>query len=122
MNYFKKNYVDKGWIQIKINKKLHKELFPLRKLKWYKKPEYWVHPKSGRGNIIWLKPLTYKAVVMIGFPVFLLLFGLWNIKDAIKEYKELFNQKKYGSFYTDSFSINILPNGLKYETMGDKCD
>ncbi|MNK57572.1 hypothetical protein D3C87_766310 [compost metagenome] len=46
---------------------------------------------------------SYAAIILttILFPILILFAGLSNFKEAIKEMKELYNEKKYGQFSSD---------------------
>lgn len=48
--------------------------------------------------------LPAKILITILFPVYLLLYGISNFNDLIKEIKRGYNQKKYGSFVSDSIT------------------
>lgn len=97
--YVYKNPLEQGYTQFKITKKEHNELFQYRKKTWVNKFEYYYK----NNHIIIHQFVNPLAIIfsVIAFPVFILIHGFGNIKELLKEYKGLFNQKKYGSFSGD---------------------
>jgi len=81
-NYEYKNPIDQGYKQFHLTKSQHNKLFEHRQIKWHDKYEYYYNDKE----IIMHNYNNWKS----------------NIKETISDYKELFNQKKYGSFVSDS--------------------
>jgi len=45
--------------------------------------------------------LFWKVVITIGFPVVVLGYGIFNFKEVLKEYHELYNEKRLGHFSCD---------------------
>jgi len=106
--YIYKNPIDNGFKQFKLTKQQHNKLFIYRQIKWHDKYEYYYNDRC----ILLHKFDNWKFMVLstILFPLLLsmtvIMEGLKNIKEIIIEYKELYNQKKYGSFSTDSIEKN----------------
>lgn len=102
--YIYKNPLDNGYKKFKLSKKTHNKLFKYRQIKWIDKYEYYYNDKQ----IIFHK--FYNPLVIIFntllFPVSVLLYGIMNFKECWLDLKKTYNQKKYGSFSSDS-----IPNG-----------
>ena len=99
-NYEYKNPIDQGYKQFHLTKSQHNKLFEHRQIKWHDKYEYYYNDKE----IIMHNYNNWKSITLytLAFPILLIYHGLSNIKETISDYKELFNQKKYGSFVSDS--------------------
>lgn len=97
--YIHKNPLEQGYKQFKLTEKQHNKLFPKRQIKWNDKYEYYYNDQG----IVLQRYGNWKAVIVVTilFPIYLLLEGLSNYKELIKEYKGMYNQKKYGSFTSD---------------------
>ncbi len=89
-----------GYKQFKLTKKQHNKLFKYRQIKWRDRYEYYYNDKY----ILLYRFTNWKAIILITllFPVILLLEGLLDYKETIKDYKGMYNQKKYGAFSSDS--------------------
>lgn len=107
----------KGMTQFYLTRKQHNSLFEYRQMKWYHKYEYFYND-----NIIimhrYRNMLGIITQVML-FPVVVLAEGFGEFGEIIKEYKKLFNQKKYGSFTSDSVwkspkTDNMFGNIMSY--------
>lgn len=98
-DYVYQSPIDKGYKQFKLTKKEHNKLFKRRKKKWCDRYEYYYNDRA----IILRRFCNLQGIIfeIILFPVHLLLHGLFNFKEIIREYRGLFNQKKYGSFSSD---------------------
>jgi len=98
-NYIYKNPLDKGYKQFYLTKKQHNKLFEYRQIKWHDKYEYYYNDK----HILLHKFCNWKGILFttIILPVIVLYEGVSNFKEIMIEYKELFNQKKCGSFSGD---------------------
>jgi hypothetical protein len=98
--YQYKNPIDQGYKQFNLTKKQHNELFPYRKKTWLVKYEYYYN----QYEILLHKFATIPAIILetLLFPVNVLICGLADIKDLIKDVKGLYRPKKYGSFVGDS--------------------
>lgn len=98
----KYNYVsplEQGYKQFKLTRKQHNKLFKRRKKKWYDKYEYYYDEYAVMLHKFRnLQGIIFQTII---FPVYLLLYGLFHFKEIIREYKGLYNQKKYGSFSSD---------------------
>ena len=102
--YVYENPINQGYKQFKLTKKQHNYLFPNRKKVWKNKFEYYYNDN----NII-LHLFASKRVIIantIMFPTIVLINGLGEIKEIIKTFKGLYQQKKYGSFSGDSIWSN----------------
>jgi len=101
-NYKYKNPLDDGYKQFKLTKKQHNKLFKYRQIKWCDRYEYYYNEQE----IIMHRYVNLMAIIIetLLFPIYVLLHGFVNIKELNKEYKEIFNQKKYGAFVGDSIS------------------
>jgi hypothetical protein len=103
-NYIYKNPLENGYKQFKLTRKQHNELLKRRKFRWTDKYEYFYN-----NNNILIHEFTNfptKILMTFIFPIILLLEGIVNIKEITGEYKGLYNQKKYGSFCSDSIPSN----------------
>lgn len=96
-NYIYKSPLEQGYKQFKLTKKQHNKLFKNRLIKWCDRYEYYYN----NNEVILHRFGNWKAIIIqtILFPVYLLLYGYIDIKD---EFKEIYNQKKYGAFLSDS--------------------
>ena len=98
--YIYRNPLDQGYKQFKLTKKQHNKIFEHRQIKWHNKYEYYYNDRK----ILLYKFYNWKVIIFstIIFPIFILIGGLINFKEIIDDYKRLYNQKKYGSFSSDS--------------------
>lgn len=94
--------VETGHKQFNLTRKQHNELFPNRKLRWSDRYEYYYNER----HVIMhnFTNIRAKTLMTILFPFMLLIHGVVNYKEIIGEYKELYNEKKYGSFVSDHAS------------------
>lgn len=94
--YVYTNPLDDGYKQFKLTKKQHNSLFKYRQIKWHDKYEYYYDEH----HIILHRFINIYGIALYSllFPAMVLLEGFANIKGVLKEYKEMYNQKKYGSF------------------------
>lgn len=99
MSYVYKDPLKNGYKQFRLTRKQHNKLFEYRQLKWFYKYEYYHNDES----IIMHRFYNIFGIVenTLLFPLYILLEGLKNIKEVSTEFKQLFNQKKYGSFSGD---------------------
>lgn len=98
--YIYKNPLENGYKQFKLTTKQHNSLFPNRPKKWYNKFEYYYNDKR-----IILHKFSNKLAIFLNtllFPIYLLIHGLIKFKEIKNELKELYNQKKYGTFSSDN--------------------
>lgn len=97
--YTYENPLDKGYKQFKLTKQQHNKIFKYRQLKWFDKYEYYYNNHT----IIIHRFCNLKGIIIntLLFPVYILTHGLLNFKELLREFKELYNQKKYGSFTSD---------------------
>lgn len=97
--YVYKNPLEQGYKQFKLTKKQHNKLFTKRQIKWNDKYEYYFNDQG----VVLQRYGNWKAIIVVTilFPGYLLLEGLSNYKQLVKEYKEMFNQKQYGVFTSD---------------------
>lgn len=102
--YVYKNPLKNGYKQFKLSKKQHNEIFKHGKLRWIDRCEYYYNDN----DILIHKfaSLFAKILVTVMFPINILMYGLKNFKEIITEYKEMYNEKKYGSFVSDSIPSN----------------
>lgn len=109
MNYVYKDPLDSGYTQFKLSKKQHNQLFKYRQIKWCYKCEYYYD----KNCIILHIFVNWKGILVttLSLPVLILIHGLTSIKEIKKEMKELYNQKKYGSFSGDT----VWSGGEKYK-------
>lgn len=91
--------VDNGCTKIKLSRKQHDKLFPNRKRSIFTHYDYYI----GDDKMVLHRTtsLFWKTVVTIGFPVVILGYGIFNFKEVLKEYHELYNQKRLGHFGAD---------------------
>lgn len=119
-NYQYTNPLDNGYKQFKLTKKQHNQLFKNRQIKWYDKYEYYYNNKL----ILLHKFYNWQAVLLntIMFPLTVLVEGLGDIKEIIKDIKSLFNQKKYGSFISNGIWSNtdLYDDVMKIIKKGNK--
>jgi hypothetical protein len=98
--YIYKNPLDNGYKKFKLSKKVHNQLFKHRQIKWIDRYEYYYNDKQ----IILHNFYNPLAIILntIMFPISVLLNGIINIKECWLDLKKSYNQKKYGSFSSDS--------------------
>lgn len=86
--------------QFKLTKKQHNRLFKHRQIKWCDKYEYYYNDSC----VILYKFINWKGILLMTvlFPFNVLYAGLGDFKETISDYKKMYNQKKYGSFSSDS--------------------
>lgn len=101
--------VENGYKQFKLTKKQHNELFKYRKITWADKYDYY----DNGNHILIHKFINWKGVLYctLTVPVAVLLNGVVNFKEILKELKELYNQKESGSFSSD------IVQGDRYEKL-----
>jgi hypothetical protein len=103
-DYKYKNLLEQGYKQFKLTKKQHNELFPICCKKVWNKFEYYYNDN----HIIlhqFASPIVIVLTVIV-FPIIVLINGFGNIKEIIREYRDAFNQKKYGNFISDTVWSN----------------
>jgi hypothetical protein len=91
-----KNPLEQGYKQFKLTKKQHNLLIPTRKKTWKNRFEYYINDQG----IIFHQFPSLPAIILytIIFPIVVLIHGIGNMEEIIKEYKELYNPKKYGGY------------------------
>lgn len=91
--------VDNGCTKIKLTRKQHKQLFKNQPLGLVRHYDYYI----GDDKLIVHRTtsLFWKTVVTIGFPIIALGYGIFNIKEVLREYHELYNEKRLGHFRSD---------------------
>ncbi|QSF43388.1 hypothetical protein [Paenibacillus tianjinensis] len=101
-DYTYRSPTEYGYTRFKLSRKQHKELFPRRVLRWNQKCEYYYNDN----NVLIHYFSNHLCIILttVLFPILILFAGLSHFKEAIKEMKELYNEKKYGSFSTDHIS------------------
>ncbi len=103
MEYKYKDRIEDGYKRFYLTKKEHNKLFPKRKVKWIFKYEYYI----SENRIILDKFTSLRAKIfnVVMFPVVIFLEGFLNFKDIARDYKKMFNEKKYGSFSSDYVQV-----------------
>lgn len=76
---------------------------------WLVKADVYWHPEQGY-QIEYVARLTGKILLTLFLPVAIVLFGLFNIKDTMRDYRRSMQQRKYGSFTSDQ----VFPREEKY--------
>lgn len=67
---------------------------------WFVKADVYWHPEQGY-RIEYVARLTGKVLLTLFLPVAIVLFGLFNIKETLRDYRRSMQQRKYGSFTSD---------------------
>lgn len=91
--------VDNGFTKIKLTRQHHKQVFKNRPLSIFHHYDYYI--SDDKLILHRTTSLFWKTVVTIGFPVVALGYGIFNLKELLKEYHELYNQKRLGHFSAD---------------------
>jgi hypothetical protein len=101
--------LETGHKRFYLTKKQHNELFKFRKIRWADKYEYYYNEH----HIILHKFTNMRAKILatLAFPFMIIIHGVVNFNELIKDYKRLYNEKKYGSFVSD----HISKGSNKYE-------
>lgn len=95
---------EQGYIKVNISKrKLRKFKLGYFKVKFFEKYEVYFNLENGHYKIHKFYNWLYIVLSVLLFPLSVLFGGLANWKEIIYEHKRLFNQKKYGSFSSESF-------------------
>jgi hypothetical protein len=110
MTYKYKNPTSDGFEQVYLSRKKHNELFVNRKLNWYQCCEYY---RKDNHIIIhrFINPIGITIETML-LPLSLVWNGVGNANQLWKEYKQLVNQKKYGSFSGDDVWSGYMEGGV----------
>lgn len=95
-------YVDpvvNGFTKVHFTKREHNELFPNRKIDIFSRYDYYISHQK----LILHRTTSRKwtAVITIGFPLVAVGYGIFNLRELLNEYRELYNQKRLGSFLSD---------------------
>ena len=99
-NYIYKNPLDEGYKQFYLTKKQNNKIFKNRQIKLCNKYEYYYNDNC----ILVHKFCNWKGIIAntILLPIVILVEGIGDFKEIMIEYKELYNQKKCGSFIQDN--------------------
>ena len=100
MKYQYENPIENGYTQIYIPRKKWNKLYPYAKLHWSQYNEYYIN-----GNSLLIHKFYYTYICYLNllfFPIMLLLVGLANYREVWDENIKLLNQKKYGSFSSNT--------------------
>ncbi|RXZ78036.1 hypothetical protein EBB07_28685 [Paenibacillaceae bacterium] len=91
-----------GYKQFNLTKKQHNRLFKYRQRTWTDYYEYYCNDN----HIIMHRftSLIAKCVTTLLFPLTFFVYGIANHKEIIRDHKRVFNEKKYGSYYSDHIS------------------
>lgn len=109
--YEYKSPTTNGFTQFKVSRKAHNLILPKRKITIFQTFKYYYNEHGIKTEMFtnWFGILL--CVLM--FPYYLLVHGLGELTELLDEYKDLFNQKKCGSF-----SSKHIPKGSKqYEQL-----
>lgn len=101
-DYIYKNPIDNGYTQFKLSKKQHNQLFEYRQIKWYDRYEYYYNDK-----LVEIHKFCNNAFIIVStllFPFAVLFYGIGNIKKCWHDFKELYHQKRTGSFSSDNIN------------------
>ena len=95
MSYKYEDPKENGYRQVYITRKQHNKTFKYRQLKWYQRAEYYLSNDDTKCAILH----TYTNIIgivstIIYFPLCVLINGFGEIKEILKDYKKLFNQRK----------------------------
>ena len=103
--YIYENPTERGYVQVKLPRKLHNEVFPSRKLSFlvslFSRNDYYY--KEGAGFLIEHGHLKFlgKILVLLTFPVALVGHGVYNFEEIWDDRKRVLFSKKYGCFSSD---------------------
>lgn len=98
MSYKYESPIDRGYKRFYLSRRLHNQLFPLYKTRWYRSYEYYWSEHDIRIDVF-VSNLGI-ALETFGFPVNILLNGLMNTKEIFRSIRKLYGQKESGSFYS----------------------
>lgn len=85
-----------GYVKFKLSRKDNNRILKYRKRNIFSKIEAFY--QEDKILLYYSANLLGIIVTLLLFPYYLLVHGLSNFGEMIEEYKELFNQKKYGNF------------------------
>lgn len=88
------------YVEFKLSRKDNNRILKYRKKNIFSKIEAFY--KEDQIQLHYSANLLGILVTVLLFPYYFLAHGFGNAKEIISEYKELFNQKKYGSFSRDN--------------------
>ena len=93
--------VDNGFTKIKLTRHHHKQVFKNQPLSVFHHYDYYI----GDNELILHRTtsLFWKVVITIGFPFVVIWYGISNFKDLLKEYHELYNEKRLGHFISNPY-------------------
>lgn len=100
MKYQYKNPIENGYTQIYIPKKEWNKLYPYHKLRWSQYNEYYINENSLLVHKFYYTYICY--INLLFLPIMLLLVGLANYKEVLNENIKFLNQKKNGTFSSDT--------------------
>ena len=105
-NYKYVNPIDMGFVKFTLTKKQHNELFQYRQLKWYDKYEYYYSHDYIIIHKFYSTPIIFLNIIL--FPILIFMEGY---SEAKRISIRALNQKKYGSFISDTVSRGAIRYG-----------
>lgn len=92
--------LDKGYKRLKLSKKTIQSFLSRRKFKWYSKIELYYHIEKDQFIMHESRNWLFIVLVSLLMP-FIILLSLKDSPEAMKEYFQLWNQKKHGTHRSD---------------------
>lgn len=99
-----KHPLERGFVQFKVPKKDHNEIFEHRQIKWTCRYEYFISENSIEMHKY--ISLRAKLVNVLLYPLNLILYGLSSFKDVNDDFYKIWFQRKTASYSSDYISKN----------------
>ena len=111
-NYVYKNPLENGYIKPKLTSEEHNTIF-----KSYKRTvKYEVYESETVFRIDVYTPVWAKIINILLYPILLLIHRVGNIKELNKEFRDLFNEKEGGHFYSDYVrKIKLIDKSVNFK-------
>lgn len=116
MNYTYENPLEHGYKRFKLSRKEHNNLFPNRKISFLSQLsfKYEYYYSDSFIKIQKFITISYITLATVLAPIAFIFYGIVNFKELATEYKRVYNQKKYGSFMSDTiWSTSTVYKAIK---------
>lgn len=96
MTYVYQNPQENGFVRVFLSKKKHNKIFPLWKVGHFESCDYFYK----EGAVMMEKHLSVigKCFLLLLFPIYVVLYGVADIKEHYDHFRRQIQHKKYGSF------------------------
>lgn len=115
MTYEYKCPTEKGYVKVKMNRKIYNSIFANSPLNWQETAECFFHPKTGSIIFQKLYSVPLVSLMIVTTPITLLL-NLANYKEVFKEIYNYTHQHKSGTFVRH----HVFPFQVGYQTIAQK--